>query len=74
MNHVTSASVPLKSAAAIRTEARRQRLRARSGDLQAPTPGLAPGAVQGNVAILPRSSPSRTGITCYPSTCMRSGC
>ena len=54
MNHVTSASAPLQSAAAIRTEARRQRMRARSGDLQAPTPGLAPGAVQGNVAILPK--------------------
>ncbi len=53
MNHVTTAP-PLQVADAIRAEAGRQRLRARAGDLQAPTPGLAPGAVQGNVAVLPK--------------------
>ena len=53
MNHVTT-ELPLAAADQIRHEARRQRLRARSGELQAPTTGLAPGAVQGNLAILPK--------------------
>jgi uncharacterized protein YcsI (UPF0317 family) len=38
----------------MRGQAHRERMRARSGELTTPTPGLAPGAVQGNVAILPK--------------------
>ena len=44
----------LSSPDAIRSAAREARLAARAGTLAAPTPGLAPGAVQGNLAILPR--------------------
>lgn len=53
MNHIDP-PMSRHPADLIRAEAHRERMRARSGELQAPTPGLAPGAVQGNVAILPK--------------------
>lgn len=53
MNHMTSAP-SMSPADRVRQQARHERLRARSGELKVPTPGLAPGAVQGNVAILPK--------------------
>lgn len=51
-NHPKSLNFPTVDE--IRALARDVRLRARSGDLAEPTPGKSPGAVQGNVVILPR--------------------
>ncbi len=46
--------VSTQSPADLQAIAREARMRARNGQLSSPTPGLSPGIVQGNVAILPR--------------------
>lgn len=52
-------------------ESRQARLRARSGELTKPTAGLAPGYVQANLAILPRSLASDFLLFCQrnPRSC-----
>jgi uncharacterized protein YcsI (UPF0317 family) len=53
------------------TESRQARLRARSGELTKPTAGLAPGYVQANLAILPKSLASDFLLFCQrnPRSC-----
>ncbi len=53
------------------TESRQARLRARSGELTTPTAGLAPGHVQANLAILPKSLASDFLLFCQrnPRSC-----
>lgn len=54
MNIEKDAGAFLPSADRIGAESRAVRLAARRGELKSPTPGISPGAVQGNLAILPR--------------------